>query len=382
MQRWMTSRVAKLAVSVKARFPEGPPALSSDDAELCARLLARYRDSSVSGDTLVAAIRAAPLDDSARNVYSDWLLDRSDPRGELLVLQMQRRQALHGTLDDAGERRELELLTQYARAWMGEIEPLVEKYGWAFEGGFLARCCVDLGNAKLVQQLTGSEAWATVQEIHFSRHKLPVPIVTHPAMRSLRRIGSLWWEGVSEAVRLGLPLEYVGCDESLGGAELVVESRDRIASLDMPSLRGLGLSSSLYFPALYRFLWSTKVGRQLTHLRIPHAVRYLHHWVRELDEVKPPLASFTFGDDDKLRGWTCLLTRGTDGRLSRLTISVGPKPEFALSNVDELVKSLGELRPGELTAFRLLRTAYLPPKRKQLQSALTRLELGELIVPP
>ena len=59
---------------------------------------------------LLAAIRANPYDDDARLVYANWLLERGDPRGELLVLEhretterLNDREALTRLLDLAAE---------------------------------------------------------------------------------------------------------------------------------------------------------------------------------------------------------------------------------------------------------------------------------------
>ncbi|MBA3541481.1 MAG: TIGR02996 domain-containing protein [Deltaproteobacteria bacterium] len=36
---------------------------------------------------LIAAVAEAPDDDAPRLVYADWLMERGDPRGELVALQ-------------------------------------------------------------------------------------------------------------------------------------------------------------------------------------------------------------------------------------------------------------------------------------------------------
>lgn len=57
---------------------------------------------------LIAAIEAAPDDDAPRMVYADWLLERGDPRGELIQIQTARRDDPWWTRDRL-ERREQRL---------------------------------------------------------------------------------------------------------------------------------------------------------------------------------------------------------------------------------------------------------------------------------
>ena len=51
---------------------------------------------------MLVALRASPHDDIARLVYADWLIERGDPRGELLAFDHGDR---HGTLEIASQRR-------------------------------------------------------------------------------------------------------------------------------------------------------------------------------------------------------------------------------------------------------------------------------------
>jgi uncharacterized protein (TIGR02996 family) len=43
---------------------------------------------------LLSDLRARPDDDGRREVYSDWLLERGDPRGEFIALQASSRSRL------------------------------------------------------------------------------------------------------------------------------------------------------------------------------------------------------------------------------------------------------------------------------------------------
>ena len=66
---------------------------------------------------LLDAIRNDPSSDAPRAVYADWLLERNDPRGEFISLQLERHRR---TLTDAEKKRELALLRAHHLQWLGE----------------------------------------------------------------------------------------------------------------------------------------------------------------------------------------------------------------------------------------------------------------------
>jgi uncharacterized protein (TIGR02996 family) len=63
---------------------------------------------------LLAAVLAAPGDDRPRQVYADWLMERGDPRGELVALQCQPQ-------TPALAWRVRELLGEHERQWLDEL---------------------------------------------------------------------------------------------------------------------------------------------------------------------------------------------------------------------------------------------------------------------
>ncbi|HEY1551044.1 MAG TPA: TIGR02996 domain-containing protein [Kofleriaceae bacterium] len=82
---------------------------------------------------LQAAIIASPDDDTPRSVYADWLLERGDPRGEFIALQLEH---AAGRSTRAKLVREGELLRAHGEAWGGAI---AKWFIWpAFERGFFA----------------------------------------------------------------------------------------------------------------------------------------------------------------------------------------------------------------------------------------------------
>src|SRR5947208_2415677 len=72
---------------------------------------------------LLAAIHAHPGDDELRRVYADLLLERGDPRGELIVLQLRR---AAGEASEREMEQERALLKRYAKAWLGPLARVIE----------------------------------------------------------------------------------------------------------------------------------------------------------------------------------------------------------------------------------------------------------------
>jgi len=123
--------------------------------------IASTKEAAKSTDDFIREIWAAPLDDGLREVFADWLIARSDPRGELIMLQMTRKRR---GLDAEAQKREAALLKQHARAWMGPLDPVVDKKRFRFEGGFLYACRVDARALVRTPALMTHPAWSTVRE--------------------------------------------------------------------------------------------------------------------------------------------------------------------------------------------------------------------------
>lgn len=85
---------------------------------------------------MLRAIHDDPADDAPRRVYADWLLERGDPRGELIHLQCEL--ATFGTRDPRRKKvlaREQALLRTHNATWGPFHDP---RFAWAFERGFVS----------------------------------------------------------------------------------------------------------------------------------------------------------------------------------------------------------------------------------------------------
>jgi len=184
MAAWLRSELAKLRDALKHKVVHGPPSpiLAEIANALAAREAAAAAHPRADLDALLADVYADPDDDGARLVYADALLERGDPRGELITLQC--RLAREPELPGARElrRRISELVDSYGKQWLGELAPVV-RAGYRFERGFLAVCRVDIARADRVRAVVGHPAWSTVRDFGGS-----TPIALHPIMRSLRTL--------------------------------------------------------------------------------------------------------------------------------------------------------------------------------------------------
>jgi uncharacterized protein (TIGR02996 family) len=84
----------------------------------------RPRRATSDGAALLEAVLAAPDDDAPRLVYSDWLTEQGDPRGEFIAVQCARA----SLPADAPEQRQLEerewtLLSLHEDAWRNALAP-------------------------------------------------------------------------------------------------------------------------------------------------------------------------------------------------------------------------------------------------------------------
>lgn len=136
-----------------------------------------------SADALLAEVYAHPEDDGPRVVLSDLLLERGDPRGEFIALQLARGD------DDPPSDREQALLKQHGKAWLGSLAPVLTwGRGYAntqFRRGFVAVADVMLSVGKKLEPLRHDPAWATIE--HLEGWFDPELLATAP-LRALREM--------------------------------------------------------------------------------------------------------------------------------------------------------------------------------------------------
>jgi uncharacterized protein (TIGR02996 family) len=153
--------------------------LTADEAAIQDELVRRLAPGRTA-ETLLADIRANPDDDAPRLVLADLLLERGDPRGELIAMQL-----------DRGKRppskREQELLAKHGKEWLGILAPVL---GWRrtrteFRRGFLAVADIIKSVDRKLMPLCEDPMWATVEEL---RGNWEASLLMHGPFRALRVI--------------------------------------------------------------------------------------------------------------------------------------------------------------------------------------------------
>ena len=127
---------------------------------------------------------AQPDDDGERSVLGDWLIERGDPRGELIALQLAPRTR-------ARLFRERALLERHGRKWYAELATAIH---WPkFERGFIATCMV---NVPRLRSLTvRSNEWSTVREVVLYSEGIRCPYQFAAVLPAARSLGTIWNAG-------------------------------------------------------------------------------------------------------------------------------------------------------------------------------------------
>ncbi len=133
---------------------------------------------------LLAAIHADLADDELRLVYADALLEADDPRGEHIVLQLNRARA-------GGKRtaREVALERIHARSWVGPagawLGPKLR-----YERGFLVAAAHGGRPTAISAKSIGAPVWTTLEELDMTKAtaESAVAFLSHPVLGSLHTL--------------------------------------------------------------------------------------------------------------------------------------------------------------------------------------------------
>lgn len=126
-------------------------------------------------EELFAEVYTNPDDDQLRRVLADALMAAGDPRGELILFQLEPDKDYH--------RRAMRLIQAHGLSWLGPLRGSVIPL--AYERGFLASCALLETAAEFEHPI-----WATVHTIDlddFDDLNIRKVRIT-PVMRSLKRL--------------------------------------------------------------------------------------------------------------------------------------------------------------------------------------------------
>ncbi len=247
-----------------------PAAVEPTPAE--AKVLATLKPARTA-EELLAAVYANPDDDVPRQIYADFLLERGDPRGEFIALQLQRAR------DAAPSARETELLAKYGKQWLGPLA-IVLRWGKSysntkFERGFVSVAdFIDHAEKKL-RLIAADPGWATIEEL--ARGNWPDEFITAAPLRALKHFATPL-DGDSGAVLLQRsdPLRAVA-SATIRGPDADLARFRRV----LPSLRSV--TSWNANPTATDMLRFAQIDIQRVELR---------SWYRDHDAIKAAIQEF------------------------------------------------------------------------------------------
>ncbi|MBX3226459.1 MAG: TIGR02996 domain-containing protein [Labilithrix sp.] len=244
---WLAGAMSRAA----AKMNEPPPLTAADEAQLAEHERALFGEvraepapAPPARDDLFREIVESPDDDAARLVYADAASERGDPRGEFIVLQVERA-AGRGT----PERADLERRT-FGRAELAAWSaPLgVAANTVTFERGFPA--AVQLANTGLAQVATARE-WGTVRRLTRMEHapvKALLELLDGEHGRNLRDVGVVKPSLLAKLRTRELPWTHV----TTRGDKLAPEHLERLPGLVHLAIDGPGAFTRALFAAAPR----------------------------------------------------------------------------------------------------------------------------------
>ena len=160
---------------------------------------------------VVSTAEPPPASATHRLVLADALLERGDPRGELIVLQ-----SLAAPRRDQ-RRRIGALLREHSRPWLGRLSPAFKPEGLTFASGYVESG--RLSGYRALGELVGAPEWESVRSLDLRAlaHRPPNPglllrFLSHPVMKSLLHLRAVPPSAVGPLRSLRAPLGLQSLD--------------------------------------------------------------------------------------------------------------------------------------------------------------------------
>lgn len=189
-------------------------------------------------DEWTAWVLAAPDDLPRRALWADWLLERGDPRGELLSLQL-----LDRALTPKEQKRVTALVRQHGRSWIGKLTGVADAKTLQFERGVLVGCRV--GAVPEGRVAADDPHWATIERLTVPSYTV-VPKLFAKLLECVPRLRALEGPSIAllrEALQRGAPkLERLSCTFGFRAAELPPADLTLLGGAKLPALRQLRVS--------------------------------------------------------------------------------------------------------------------------------------------
>lgn len=322
---------------------------------------------------LLEAIWASLDDDAPRAVYADFLMERGDPRGELIALQ------LRSEADATAKKRERALLAKHGKAWLGPLERLLAKQGRELRRGFLARGTLELKNRdeKLGRDFH-DPCWNTLEDVRLHGWR---------DQERVEDLAGLPWFGRLRALR-GLDMKGAAALASKGGAhlqelEIVLEEDEdeRLQAIGggFPAVRALYGQREL---AVLGSLVATPLGARLTKLGFVDDEYPLTALI-DFASTRPSIEELVGLSDRREYSpcWTITLRKDAQGAFTR--VHVEPDVDATqLPSASTLAAALDRLpRFTEVVLTSRLGHDFSQGDLEQLEIALSRFADARIEVP-
>ncbi|MEJ7603624.1 MAG: hypothetical protein WKG01_37400 [Kofleriaceae bacterium] len=227
---------ARIVEEIDRRTRPTDPALAAAIARCAAAMPAR--EDTTQSDARIAVLWAGvirdPDDGPARMVLADALVERSDPRGELIVLQGR----------GAGPRAE-QLLRRHFKTWMGDAALVMPRKLCTFRDGMLAEARLGTANTPpwAWRKIAGHRELATLREVRPSyapADEYAELIATLPNLRTI----------LFDAPEMVLRLAAIDARLSVTAVDYVEYNPTLPAIRDLPALSDVCASLARCAPAL------------------------------------------------------------------------------------------------------------------------------------
>jgi len=188
--------------------------------------------------TLLAAIYADPTNTASRLIYADALQEAGDPRGEFIALQ-----CAGGPVT----KRERQLDKLHARAWLGPIEPHLQKQGLVYRRGFLAAA---IYNATARAPTTIHPEWLTLEHLDCAHGWSTDFTKLRAKLPALRRVDQFYPDDLPLLVGLGpVPWTHLGFRYRIDVRELLAQ-RATFFALEVLELTAIDFPLSFLEPTV------------------------------------------------------------------------------------------------------------------------------------
>lgn len=155
---------------------------------------------------LLLQLAERPDDPALRLVFSDWLQEQGDERGEVIALWAR------GNLSLTERRRVAKLTSLHGARWLGPLASLADLHRTRFVGGFVEELvCAPSRSPEVYTALTGDVRFATVRSLVVPPGQAALklgPFLSSPAVRRLQKLelSSLDWQDLFSNPPMATPL--------------------------------------------------------------------------------------------------------------------------------------------------------------------------------